>query len=429
MMQWIFALALLPLIAQGYIIKEDESFLQLPHYTSQEQLEDLFARLAKAYPEQARVHSIGRSLEGRNLLALQISRNARQRPLLTPPVKYIANMHGDETVGRQLLVYLAQYLLGNFERSLEIGQLVNTTDIFLMPTMNPDGYALSQEGNCESLPNYVGRGNAAGVDLNRDFPDRLEQQHVNQLRAQNRQPETAALAEWIVSKPFVLSANFHGGAVVASYPYDNSLAHNDCCEESLTPDDRVFKQLAHTYSDNHPIMRRGNNCNDSFAGGITNGANWYELSGGMQDFNYAFSNCFELTIELSCCKFPAASSLPSEWARNKRPLLELLKQAHIGIKGLVHDASGYPIPDATIVVSGLEDKPIRTSKRGEYWRLLTPGIYSVYAAAFGYQSSPMQQLHVTNENAEALRVDFKLTPVESNFDGISSYYNPYFFRH
>ncbi|EDV92196.1 carboxypeptidase D isoform X2 [Drosophila grimshawi] len=401
----------------GYIIKEDESFLQQPHYTSQEQLEDLFARLAKAYPEQARVHTLGRSLNGRNLLALQITRNTRERPLLTPPVKYVANMHGDETVGRQLLVYLAQYLLGNYERSFEVGQLVNATDIYLMPTMNPDGYALSQEGNCESLPHYVGRGNAAGIDLNRDFPDRLEQQHVNQLRAQSRQPETAALAEWIVSKPFVLSANFHGGAVVASYPYDNSVSHNDCCEESLTPDDLVFKQLAHTYSDNHPIMRRGNNCNDTFAGGITNGANWYELSGGMQDFNYAFSNCFELTIELSCCKYPPASSLPDEWARNKRPLMQLLKQAHIGIKGLVQDASGYPIPDATIIVSGLEDKPIRTSKRGEYWRLLTPGIYSVTAAAFGYQSNAPLELHVTNENAEAMRVDFKLSPVESNFDG------------
>lgn len=80
-----------------------------------------------------------------------------------------------------------------------------------------------QEGNCESLPNYVGRGNAANIDLNRDFPDRLEQSHVHQLRAQSRQPETAALVNWIVSKPFVLSANFHGGAVVASYPYDNSL--------------------------------------------------------------------------------------------------------------------------------------------------------------------------------------------------------------
>ncbi|XP_034490769.1 carboxypeptidase D isoform X2 [Drosophila innubila] len=420
-MQWIVTvlmLSMVPLVlVQGYVIKEDESFLQLPHYSSQEQLEDLFARLEKAYPEQARVHSLGRSLAGRNLLALQISQSTRQRALLTPPVKYIANMHGDETVGRQLLVYLAQYLLGNYERILEVGQLVNTTDIYLVPTMNPDGYALSQEGNCESLPNYVGRGNAAGVDLNRDFPDRLEQQHLNYLRAPSRQPETAALAEWIVSKPFVLSANFHGGAVVASYPYDNSLAHNDCCEESLTPDDRVFKQLAHTYSDNHPIMRRGNNCNDSFAGGITNGANWYELSGGMQDFNYAFSNCFELTIELSCCKYPPASSLPAEWGRNKRALLQLLKQAHIGIKGLVQDASGYPIADATIVVSGLEDKSIRTSKRGEYWRLLTPGIYSVYAAAFGYQSSAPQELHVTNENVEALRVDFKLSPVETNYDG------------
>lgn len=146
-MQWIAVslLALMPLLAtNGYIIKEDESFLQVPHYTGQAEMEDLFARLEKAYPEQARVHYIGRSLEGRSLLALQISQNTRQRSLLTPPVKYIANMHGDETVGRQLLVYLAQYLLGNYERSLDVSQLVNTTDIFLMPTMNPDGFARSQ---------------------------------------------------------------------------------------------------------------------------------------------------------------------------------------------------------------------------------------------------------------------------------------------
>jgi len=48
---------------------------------------------------------------------------------------------------------------------------------------------------------------------------------------------------------------------------------------------------------------------------------------------------------------------------------------------------------------------------------------------FSYQSSVPQELHVTNDNAEAMRVDFKLTPVETNYDGISSYYNPYFLRH
>lgn len=136
---------------RGYTIKEDESFLQQPHYASQEQLEDLFAGLEKAYPNQAKVHFLGRSLEGRNLLALQISRNTRSRNLLTPPVKYIANMHGDETVGRQLLVYMAQYLLGNHERISDLGQLVNSTDIYLVPTMNPDGYALSQVKNAPSL--------------------------------------------------------------------------------------------------------------------------------------------------------------------------------------------------------------------------------------------------------------------------------------
>ncbi|XP_053952079.1 carboxypeptidase D isoform X2 [Anastrepha ludens] len=403
---------------QAFIIKEDESFLQSSYYQSQGEIEDMFARFAKTFPENARVETIGRSLEGRNLIVLQIGKNVQQpRTPLTPMVKYIGNMHGDETISRQLLIYLAQYLLYNYETSLEVANLVNTTDIYLMPTMNPDGFERSQEGNCESLPNYVGRTNAAGVDLNRDFPDRLENQQTIQLRAHTRQPETAAIINWVLLKPFVLSANFHGGAIVASYPYDNSIAHHECCEESLTPDDRVFKLMAHTYANNHPIMRQGHNCNDTFTDGITNGARWYELNGGMQDFNYAFTNCFELTIELSCCKFPTAAVLPTEWGRNKRSLMQLLRLAHIGIKGLITDASGYPINGASIVVSGLEDKPVRTTQRGEYWRLLTPGIYNVQALAFGYQASEPKQVHVTNENGEALRVDFTLSPLETNYDG------------
>lgn len=82
---------------------------------------------------------------------------------------------------------------------------------------------LFQEGICDSLPAYVGRINANGVDLNRDFPDRLDDERTILLKSRSRQPETAAMINWIKSEPFVLSANFHGGAVVASYPYDNSM--------------------------------------------------------------------------------------------------------------------------------------------------------------------------------------------------------------
>lgn len=103
----------------------------------------------------------------------------------------------------------------------------------------------------------------------------------------------------------------------------------------------------------------------------------------MQDFNYAQSNCLEITLELSCCKYPVAAELAHEWANNKRSLLAYMGQVHTGIKGLVLDVNGYPIHGAELYVEHLEKKPMRTTQRGEFWRLLVPGTYKVFAMAFG----------------------------------------------
>lgn len=102
----------------------------------------------------------------------------------------------------------------------------------------------------------------------------------------------------------------------------------------------------------------------------------------MQDFNYVHSNCFEVTFELSCCKFPNASTLPQEWHDNKESLLAFIEATHWGVKGLVLTEKGEAILDADVVVLGINHN-VTTSNRGEYWRLLLPGTYEMFATAYG----------------------------------------------
>lgn len=131
-------------LANGYALRVAEQPLDGDYvttsYTHYEDLRRLFDSLARRYPNLARVHSIGKSVEGRDLLVLEISENVGQRSPGEPMVKYVANMHGDEAVGRQLLIILGQYLLDRYGKDDRITRLVNQTDIYLMPSMNPDGF-------------------------------------------------------------------------------------------------------------------------------------------------------------------------------------------------------------------------------------------------------------------------------------------------
>lgn len=55
----------------------------------------------------------------------------------------------------------------------------------------------------------------------------------------------------------------------------------------------------------------------------------------MQDYNYVYSNCFEVTLELSCCKYPDALLLVKEWELNKESLLSFIEAVHWGVKGML----------------------------------------------------------------------------------------------
>lgn len=58
---------------------------------------------------------------------------------IEPEVKYVGNMHGDETVGREMLINFIDFLCSNYGSNPRVTQLVDNTDIYIIPSMNPDG--------------------------------------------------------------------------------------------------------------------------------------------------------------------------------------------------------------------------------------------------------------------------------------------------
>merc|ERR1740131_26421 len=373
-------------------------------YESHNQLIEKFKNLEKKYPNLAQVGSIGKSVKGKPLIYIKLSNNVQKRSRLEPMFKYVGNMHGNEVIGRQVLVYLAEYLAKGYGEDPRITKLLNTTEIFILPTLNPDGFETSVEGQCRN--NSLGRKNSNGVDLNRNFPKRFEDKDkdLEQLK-EGREPETVAIMDWITRNPFVLSANIHSGSVVANIPFDDSEDHRKGVY-SATPDDKTFRYLANIYARNHRTMSTNEiRCipEEIFPEGITNGNHWYEVIGGLQDFNYVWSNALEITLELNCCKHPPASTLAEHWADNREALLSYMEQVHQGVKGVVLDRNGNPVSGAKVAFD-LHKKEVTTTDSGEFWRVLAPGKYTVRASYNGVLSDPVE---VTVNRNEPVTIELK----------------------
>ncbi|KZV28947.1 carboxypeptidase D [Dorcoceras hygrometricum] len=310
-----------------------------------------------------------------------------------PAFKFIGNVHGDEPVGRELLLRLGSWICDNHLNDPLATLIVENVHLHLLPSMNPDGFALRR------------RGNANKIDLNRDFPDQFFPMNDD---LELRQPETKAIMKWLDETRFTASASLHGGALVANYPWDGT---EDTKKNYYgCPDDETFKFLATLYSTSHYNMSQSK----EFPGGITNGAFWYPIYGGMQDWNYIHFGCFELTLEISDNKWPNANELPLLWEYNRMSMLNVVASlVKTGIHGrIISSDTGKPLP-ASIIIHGVNQTIAAGERFADYHRLLPPKEkYEVVASMPGYRS----KMACVVLGEAAAKLDFVLDP-DTTTDG------------
>jgi len=348
-------------------------------YYSLDEYHQFMQQTAAQYPAICQLVQFGTSGQNRPLYIMKITNSTNQIP--KPQFRFMSSIHGNEVVGYDLLIRLIQLLTSQYGVNTRITTMVDNAEIWLNPMFNPDGYVLGQ------------RYNAAGYDLNRNYPMPTGVQHPD---GNPWGVENIAFMDFAEDKNFILSGMFHGGALVMNYPWDYTY--------QLAPDDALLQQISLSYSIHNTQMYNSS----SFPNGITNGAAWYVITGSHQDWNYFYTDCIDITIEVGDNMWPPSSTLDNYWQANQESMLSYLENVYKGVRGLVQSTSGQPLT-ASIQV-GSNSKIIKTqAATGFYHRMLLPGTYDITASATGYIS---QTQPVTIAALNYTTLNFTLQPAQ-----------------
>jgi carboxypeptidase T len=313
-------LSLSELFDQSVINKADAGLYHTYAETAAElhQIETTHSTIAKVY-------TIGKSIQGRDILALKISDNPTVEEIQEPEALYLGCHHAREWISVEIPLCLANYLVNNYGTDPSVKKLVDERQTWIVPIVNPDGLEYSQtvytmwrknmrdnNGNGVFDPSYD------GVDINRNYGYKWGYDNVGSSpypsaedyrgKAAFSEPETQAIASLCVQHHFAVSISFHSYGEVMVYPW--GYANLD------TPDDMLFTDLAAKMAAS----------NGYIYGNAKDGA-MYNTNGEATDWMYATNGTFAYTFEVGTAFIPPENQIQQIWLQNKDTSLYLLQVA------------------------------------------------------------------------------------------------------
>jgi carboxypeptidase T len=284
--------------------------------------------VASRHPDLVELSVIGRSWQGQPILMAKVS----DHPTVDedePEVFVNARIHAREHMTTEQALALLGWLTDGYATSSRIRHIVDSTEVFIVPDVNPDGARFDLKGERYHgwRKNRQPSGGATGTDLNRNFgyrwgcchgSDRWPSSNLYRGRRAFSAPETRALRALVNRRHFVAALSFHsyGGQVLWPYGYTTADRPSDMPMALL----RTLRRLA-----------RGIATRDGYR--ALQASSLYVTSGSFMDWMTGVHRIPTLTMELGPRSrsaggfYPRASRITPIVNANRDALLWFLEQA------------------------------------------------------------------------------------------------------
>jgi hypothetical protein len=316
------------------------------------------------------------------LMALEIRAGSSSSPG-APAALLVGAMHGNEEVGAELALAVAEKLCASVGDGSAADKLASSTALTIIPVANPWGYESGL------------RENSRGVDLNRNFDwawaygGASSEKGVSALS----EIESRALVADARAKRYALAVSLHAGSFCISLPWDylkTSSAGYSAFSGGAWPFG-IFgsSEYRSLYSPANALFEAKGAAYASLVGAVsgttagsfatTQGGDWYVVCGSFADWLYGILGCPCYTIELSPNQYWAARdhAMGIEVVQaHETALLGLLASAGMGARGRVVDAFGAARADAAVTaIPVASSRDVAPAKEYEAFSLSDPEGY------------------------------------------------------